>query len=294
MTALVRTSFRTLLEHHRPLVCPSAHDALSARLIELAGFSAIAVGGMSMLASQQALPDIGLAALADMVDGARCIMRGTSLPFGMDADDGFGDAKSVVRTAQAFAALGAGQLVLEDQLRVNKKPSDMQALEVIPIAAMQQKLGAAIHGRGGADLMIIARTDSFASEGIGNALRRAEAYLAAGADGIFIAGLPDLETLRRAGAALRGAVHVTVVTERHMANWAEPAELYDMGFVQVAFPNLLISRVAEALRTGLADLTEIAAGRRRQNEVPNFARAASGLQGLLGLDDWIALDRRYA
>jgi hypothetical protein len=78
-----------------------------------------------------------------------------------------------------------------------------------------------------------------------------------------------------------------------MANWAEPAELYDMGFVQVAFPNLLISRVAEALCTGLADLTEVTAGRRRQSEMPSFAQAASGLQGLLGLDDWIDLDRRY-
>jgi len=145
---------------------------------------------------------------------------------------------------------------------------------------MQQKLRPAIHGRADADLMSIDRTDALASEGLDAALKRAEAYLAAWADGIFISGLPDQETLARAGAALRGAVHVTVVTERRMPRWAAPAALYDRGFVQVAFPNLLISRVTDAMRSGLCDLAEVT--------------AAAGLQGLLGLDDWIALERDFA
>lgn len=290
---MIRTPFRALLAAHRPLLCPSAHDALSARLIELAGFKAIAVGGMSMLASQQALPDVGLAALADMVEGARCIMRGTSLPFGMDADDGFGDIRNVVQTAQAFAALGTGQLVLEDQLRVDKKPGEAQAAAVIPVADMQAKLRAAVHGRAGAEMQIVGRTDSLASEGMDGALHRAEAYLAAGADAIFISGIPDVAALARAGDALRGATLVTVVTERHMPHWPDPAELYAMGYAQVAYPNLLISRVADAMRTGLADLAEVAAGRRRQRDLPNHAPAAASLQDLLGLQDWLALGQRF-
>jgi 2-methylisocitrate lyase-like PEP mutase family enzyme len=288
-----RVSFRQLLAEHRPLVCPSAHDALSARLIELAGFKAIAIGGLSMLAAQQALPDIGLAGLADMAEGARCIMRGTSLPFGMDADDGFGDVKSVFRTAQEFAALGAGQLVLEDQLRVHKQPGEAQAPALASVADMRAKLGAALQGRRDADLMVIARTDAFASEGLDGALRRAEAYLEAGADGIFISGLPDTETLARAGSALRGSLQVTVITERTMASRPSPAELYDMGFAQVAFPNFLIARVAAVMRSGLAELGAVAEGRARQGDLTNFADAAQALQGSLGLESWLRLGAQF-
>jgi len=291
---VTRVPFRRLLAEHRPLVCPSAHDALSARLIELAGFKAIAIGGLSMLAAQQALPDIGLAALTDMVEGARCIMRGTALPFGMDADDGFGDVKSVFRTAREFAALGAGQLVLEDQLRVGKKPGEAQAPAIAPVADMQAKLRAALHGRGDADLMVIARTDAFAVEGLDGALRRAEAYLKAGADGIFISGLPDTETLARAGNALRGSVQVTVTTERTMASRPSPAELYDMGFAQVAFPNFLIARIAAVMQSGLAELTAVVEGRARQGALANYADAAQALQGSLGLDDWLGLEAQFA
>lgn len=290
---MARVSFRQLLAENRPLVCPSAHDALSAKFIELAGFKAIAVGGMSMLASQQALPDIGLAALPDMVEGARCIMRGTTLPFGMDADDGFGDTKNVVRTAQAFAAIGTGQLVLEDQLRASKKPSETAAAGIAPVAAMLEKLRAAIHGRGDADMQIVARTDALPTEGLDGALRRAEAYLRGGADAIFISGMPDVETLARAGDRLRGSVQVTIVSERHMDRWPEPAELYDMGFAQVAYPNLLISRVAAIMQSGLADLAGVAAGRVRHRDLPSYAATASGLQGTLGMDEWLALEEQF-
>jgi 2-methylisocitrate lyase-like PEP mutase family enzyme len=293
-SGMKRASFRDLLAVHHPLVCPSAHDALSARLIEQAGFKAIAIGGLSMLAAQQALPDIGLAALADMVEGARCVTRGTTLPFGMDADDGFGDVKNVFRTAQAFAGIGAGQLVLEDQLRVGKKPGEAQAQAIAPVADMQAKLRAALAGRGDAELMVIARTDAFPTEGLDGALRRAEAYLNAGADGIFISGLGELDMLSRAGAALRGAVQVTVTTERMMASRPSPAELYDMGYAQVAFPNFLIARVAAVMQAGLADLAGVAGGRLVQGDLPNFGDAAQALQASLGLADWLGLEERFA
>ncbi|HWK46903.1 MAG TPA: isocitrate lyase/PEP mutase family protein [Stellaceae bacterium] len=287
-------SFQSLLAQHKPLICPSAHDALSARLIELAGFKAIAVGGLSMLASQQAIPDIGLAALADMVAGARCVMRGTALPFGMDADDGFGDVKHVIRTVQAFAGIGAGQLVLEDQLRAGKKPGDMQAIGVASIADMQTKLRAALHARGAGDLQIVARTDAFPTEGLDGALRRAEAYLAVGADAIFISGLPTVEMLGRAGDALRGSIQVTVVTERLINRWPTPAELYSMGFAQVAYPNLLISRVTDAMQSGLAGLTDLAAGRVKPQDMSTYAEIAAELQNMLGLRDWLALEDRFS
>jgi 2-methylisocitrate lyase-like PEP mutase family enzyme len=167
-------------------------------------------------------------------------------------------------------------------------------VSIASVTDMRAKLRAALHGRGDADLMVIARTDAFASEGLDGALRRAEAYLKAGADGIFISGLPDVETLAQAGRALRGSVQVTVTTERTMASRPSPAELYDMGFAQVAFPNFLISRVAAVMRSGLAELGALAEGRTRQGDLPNFADAAQAVQELLGLERWHELETRFA
>jgi len=100
-----RPTLRSLMTAGKPLVTPVAHDALSARLIELAGFRSIAIGGSSMLAARFALPDLGIAALAEMVAGARDILAATTLPCSIDGDDGYGDVKGVVRTVRAYEAI---------------------------------------------------------------------------------------------------------------------------------------------------------------------------------------------
>ena len=88
---MIRPSLRQALEKEIPLVTPLAHDALSARLIERAGFGAFAVGGSALLAARHAYPDIGLIGLTDMTDGLRDLAAATALPFVADADDGYGD-----------------------------------------------------------------------------------------------------------------------------------------------------------------------------------------------------------
>ena len=91
---MTRPTLRSALAAERPLVTPLAHDALSVRLIERAGFRAFAIGGSAMLAARYALPDLGIAALGEMGDGIRDIAAATSLPFLADGDDGYGDAKT--------------------------------------------------------------------------------------------------------------------------------------------------------------------------------------------------------
>ncbi|HZS83497.1 MAG TPA: isocitrate lyase/phosphoenolpyruvate mutase family protein [Stellaceae bacterium] len=98
-----------------------AHDALSARLIELAGFQAFAVGGSALLAARYAYPDIGLIGLTDMVAGIRDIAAATCILFIADADDGYGDVKSVARTVVLYEASGVGGLLLEDQRRERRQ-----------------------------------------------------------------------------------------------------------------------------------------------------------------------------
>jgi 2-methylisocitrate lyase-like PEP mutase family enzyme len=290
---MTRTSFRTLLAENFPLVTPSAHDALSARLITDAGFKAIAIGGSSMLAAQYAMPDIGLASRADMVDGARAIMRGTHLPCGMDADDGYGDVKSVVATVQAYEQIGIGSLIFEDQDMTRKRPGEGKAVSVVEPELMERKLRAAVSARQNREVIILARTDAYRPEGLDAALRRAARYLAAGADGIFVAGLNTPEELERVGRTLRGAIQVAVVTERLLPLWPGPADLYAMGFGQVVYPQFLVSRMAAALADALAQLRAIVHGATPHADVESFAAAGDRLQEAVGLSTWIKVDERF-
>lgn len=289
MTA--RRSFRAVLKEHRPLVSPVAHDALSARLITAAGFPAISIGGLSMLAAQFGIPDLGMAALGEMAEGARAIMRGTHLPVGIDGDDGYGDLKSVARTVEVFSGIGLGSIIFEDQARDFKRPGDSHSSRVIPVEDMVQKLTIALAARPDPDVMILARTDAYATEGLDGALRRAERYLAAGADGIFVSSMKSVEELARAGAALKGAFQVAVVTERMLDTWPSPAELYDLGYGQVVFPQLLLSHVVAGMETALADVSALAAGRvsmKTLNRVPGMIEP---LQKALGRDRWLEIEK---
>ena len=290
---MIRPTFRDLLKKPRPLVSPMAHDALSARLIERAGFEATGLAGSAMLAAQHALPDVGLAGLAEMLEGARVVLRGTSLPWGADADDGFGDVKNVVHTVRSFEAIGCGQLVLEDQDRSGKRPGDGGSQTLVTAGQMAAKLRAAVATRDSADLMIVARTDAALLDGVDEALRRAEAYLAAGADAIFVAGMQTPEQLCRVGAALKGATQILAVGERRIRHWPGPDELYAMGFGQISYPGLLINRVSEALTDGLDTLTALIAGKLLPAEVPAKVDALEATSRALDLADWETITSRF-
>jgi 2-methylisocitrate lyase-like PEP mutase family enzyme len=288
-----RTSFRALLKQYTPLVTPSAYDALTARLVEQAGFPAIAIGGSAMLAAQFGLPDVGLASLSEMVEGARSIMRGTTLPCGIDADDGYGDVKSVVRTVRAYSEIGIGSMIFEDQLITHKKPNDGHVVAVVEPEAMERKLKAALWARDNPEMIILARTDAYRSEGLDGALRRAERYLAAGADGIFVSSLATPEELERVGRTLRGAIQVAVVTERLLNVWPGPADLYAMGFGQVVYPQFLIARATVAVTDALDQIRRMADGSLPHAQVQSFARAGEDLQKSVGVAEWADVDVRF-
>jgi 2-methylisocitrate lyase-like PEP mutase family enzyme len=289
-----RPSFRSLLKKPRPLISPVAHDALSARMIERAGFEATGVAGSAMLAAQHALPDVGLAGLAEMLEGARNMLRGTTLPWGADADDGFGDVRNVVHTVRSFEAAGAGQLVLEDQNRATKRPGDGGSQTLVTPEAMIAKLRAALSSRDDSEyMMIVARTDAVLVEGIDGALKRAERYLTAGADAIFVAGLETPEQLRRVGEALHGANQIAVVGERRIRHWPAPNELYAMGFGMINYPGLLINRVHAAVADGLDALTRMAEGSVSPSDIPDNVDALEAMAQTLDLVGWEAMNRQF-
>jgi methylisocitrate lyase len=226
-------------------------------MIERAGFKAVAIGGSSMLAARYALPDLGLAALGEMLEGARDILDATSLPVIMDGDDGYGDVKSVARLIRAYEGLGVGAVVLEDQLREVKQSGNSNARRVAPVETIAEKLRAAVSVREDTNLMVIARCDAYALEGVDGAMRRCEHYLKAGVDGVFIPGIRKAEELRTVGATFRGTYQIVDMVEGKPP-WLKPRELFEMGFSQVVYPAHVILRAMLAIDTALTGLKAFA------------------------------------
>lgn len=244
--------WRAALSAERPLLLPVAHDALSARLIERAGFTAYSIGGFPLVGARHAIPDVGLVGLGEMSAGMRDIIAASGLPVMVDGDDGYGDEKNVTRTIRTYEGMGAAAIFIEDQ-RAPKRCGHMAGKDVIDAAVFQRKIRAAAQARE-RRIFLIARTDARAVHGLDEALRRAEQSLSAGADGVFVEAPQSLDELKRIGATFRGVPQIANMLEGGMTPVLAPAELGAMGFAMVAYPTTLIFRVARTIERALADL----------------------------------------
>ncbi|GGI25703.1 2,3-dimethylmalate lyase (plasmid) [Bradyrhizobium sp. CCBAU 53351] len=279
------------MEAGRPLVLPVAQDAFAARLIGRAGFKAFAIGGSAMLAARYGLPDLGIAALGEMVAGIQDIAAASDLPFITDGDDGYGDIKSVVRMIRAYEALGVGAVILEDQARPSKQPGDNPAPAVVAMAEFETKLRAAVDARSSGDMLIIARTDSLTTLGLDGALKRAERSLAAGADGVFIPGLKAHDDLVTVGSAFRGKHQLLALTEDGKAQLPRAQDLFVMGYDLIAYPSYLMLRTTEAMASALAGLLLSTADGSPLPALADFPAARAAFAEAVGLRDWQALDK---
>jgi 2-methylisocitrate lyase-like PEP mutase family enzyme len=281
-----RPTWKELLARGGPLVMPNAHDALSARLIERAGFAAYTIGGYALVGARHAIPDIGLAGFGEISAGVRDIMAATSLPVLVDCDDGYGDAKNVARTIEAYEAMGASAMFVEDQT-APKRCGHMAGKEVIEAAAMADKVRAGAAARRNRDTFLIARTDARAVHGLDDALRRAELYLKAGADGLFIEAPQSVAEIERIGRTFAGVPQIANMVEGGgRTPVLPPTELFRLGFAMVVYPVSLIFRVARTIERALADLK---AGRSASdNERIDF----EAFKDITGFSHWAAFERR--
>jgi 2-methylisocitrate lyase-like PEP mutase family enzyme len=279
-------TWKELLDREQPLLLPCAHDALSARLIERAGFTAYSIGGFALVGSRYGIPDIGLAAFGEISAGIRDIMAATSLPVMVDGDTGYGDVKNVAHTIEGYEAMGASSIFLEDQV-APKRCGHMAGKDVIPAADMVAKIKAAVGARRNKDFFIIARTDARAVHGLDEALRRGEQYLKAGVDGIFIEAPQTVKELEIIGAAFKGAPQLANMLDDGRTPVLPPNELKAMGFAMAAYPTTVIFRVARTIERALSD---IRAGRPASNDGVNFAE----FKDITNYEEWARIEDDYA
>jgi 2-methylisocitrate lyase-like PEP mutase family enzyme len=254
-TITKRKSWKAMLAAaNKPVQLPVAHNALTARLIELAGFEAYQIGGYALSGAMHAIPDVDLEKFGEKKFSVDWIMQASPLPVLLDIDDGYGDVKNVTRTVQEYIRLGASAMFMEDQ-HPPKKCGHMGDKKVIEPKAMQQKIAAAVNGRGSNDFFILARTDAIDPEGLDNAIDRAKSYLDAGADGIYIEGPKTLDDLEKIGKTFKNVPLATSILENGgKTPWQAPKELGNMGFSMVLYPTTVIFQVVHTIQQALENL----------------------------------------
>lgn len=248
-------NWKRLLKRHAPLLLPAACDALTAKLIEQAGFPAYQIGGFALDGMRFGFPDMDVTRLGEKSTAVRDIVHACSLPVLVDCDDGYGDEKSVVHTIHTYDDVGASAIFMEDQ-KAPKRCGHMSGKEVIDPKQMVNKIRAAKSARRYADrLFILARTDALAVNGVEDAIRRAEMYLKAGADGVYVEGPETVDHLKKIGRAFKGEpLAVSILEGGGKTPWLPPAEMYALGFNMLLYPTTLLFRQTRAVQEALADL----------------------------------------
>jgi len=285
-----RARLRELLATSAPLVAPGAYDALSALLVEQAGFDVVYMTGFGTTASLIGRPDVGLLSAAEMVDNVRRIVSAVDVPVIADADTGYGNAINVVRTVQLYEQAGVAGIQLEDQV-MPKKCGHMSGKALIGTDEMVGKLQAAVAARTDPDLVIIARTDAVAVSGLDEAISRARAFAEAGADLLFVEAPTSEEDIARVAAELSGVAPLVF-------NWAEGGRtpplslerIAELGFALVIYPIGALLAATTGIRSLLATLKAEGTPVSALPDLPSFEEFTD----LIGLPEVQQLERRFA
>jgi 2-methylisocitrate lyase-like PEP mutase family enzyme len=282
-----RPTWRALLDAGEPLTLPAAHDALTARLIARAGFKAYQVGGFALAAARYAFPDIDLIHYYEENEAIRQIVSASQLPVLVDAGDGFGDVKNVTRTVRGYEELGVSGIFIEDQVSPISC-GQMGKKKVVPIKEMVGKVQAAVAARKSADTFLLARTDGRSAENVAEAIRRAEAYREAGADGVYVEGFRSAAELKRVGKALQGCPLATTLMEGGgQLPWMPPEDIYAYGFQMIMYPTTVLFQMTRAIERALAAL---------KNGKPMAEGNAVNLdrfEEIVGMPGWQEIEKKF-
>jgi carboxyvinyl-carboxyphosphonate phosphorylmutase len=246
--------FKRLMLAPEILVVPSAYDALSARVIQQAGFPAIHMTGSGTSASMLGLPDLGFTTITEMAWNAKNICLAVDVPVIMDIDAGYGNAMNTWRCIREFERAGIVGGHLEDQ-EVPKRCGHLEGKRLISAEEMIGKIEAAVEAREDPDWTIIARTDAREKLGLEEAIRRSREYIAAGADCIFLEAMLSVDEMKQVRDAIDAPLLANMV-EGGKTPWLTVKELEEIGYNLVIYPLSGWMAATSILRKMLAELRE--------------------------------------
>ena len=281
---------RELLKISAPIIAPGCFDALSALMIEQAGFEMAYVSGGNIAFSKLGRPDIGLVSMSEVADSIGYIRERIELPLIVDADTGFGNALNVQRTVKLFERMGANAIQIEDQ-QMPKRCGHLKGKKVISTEEMVGKVKAAVDARADQDTIILARTDAIAVEGFQAALDRASAYVEAGADMLFVEAPQTLEDMKTVCDTFKGRVPLLAnMVEGGATPMGSAQDLGDLGYSVVIFPGALNRAYTFMAKDFLASLRENGATRPWSERMNTL----TGINDVVGLDEIMAESAQYS
>lgn len=274
--------FRALLRQPGILQLPGAHNGMAALQAKAAGFSGLYLSGAAMTASM-GLPDLGIITVDEVAFFIRQIVRAAGLPLLVDGDTGYGEALNVMHMVRTFEEAGAAAVHIEDQL-LPKKCGHLNDKKLADAHDMAAKVAAAAKAR--RHLVIVARTDAAASEGLDGAVARAQLYMEAGADAIFPEALNTAEMFRAFAQRMPGVPLLANMTEFGKTPFFTASEFEAMGYAMVIWP-------VSALRVANKAQEKLYAAIARDggtHKVVDQMQTRAELYATIGLHDYEALD----
>ncbi len=248
------STLKQLIMDKEILVMPGAFDAVSAIIIEQTGFKAVTLGGMAASASLLGQPDVSILSLNEIVNYTRNIAEAVNIPVFVDGDTGHGNVTNVIRTIRELEKAGAAGLFIEDQT-FPKRCGHLEGKQVIPTEEMVAKIKAAVDTRGDPDLVIMARTDAYATHGIDEAIIRGNRYKEAGADLIFVEAPISKGDMMRINDELDSPT-MAIQGEGAKTPMMNVSGLEEMGYNVVVYPGSALFAASWAVRRAMRDLIE--------------------------------------
>ncbi|MAF94659.1 MAG: carboxyvinyl-carboxyphosphonate phosphorylmutase [Rhodospirillaceae bacterium] len=276
---------RKLLADPGVLVLPGCFDALSARLIERAGYPGAFMGGFAVSAARIAMPDLGLISYSEMVDQGRDICAAVDFPVIGDGDTGYGNAVNVQRTVRGYARAGFACVMIEDQV-APKKCGHTEGKRIVGRGEAFGRVQAAVDTRDeGADILIMARTDANATDGMDEAIERCRAFNHIGADITFLEAPRDEDEMKRYCDDVEGPKMANMV-EQGNTPFLAPEKLADIGYKIVIYPISLMLAGLRAMEESLASIK----GGKHPEALAEFAH----LRDVVGFPDYYDKEKKYA
>ena len=283
------TTLRNMLHAREIVVAPGVYDALVALIAEQAGARALYLSGAAIAYTRFGRPDIGLVSMAEVADTIAALRDRVALPLIVDVDNGFGNALNVQRTVRVCERMGASALQIEDQT-LPKRCGHLDGKSLISAAEMSGKIRAAVDARISEDTLIAARTDAIAVEGMEAALDRAELYVEAGADVLFVEAPRTLDEMQQIVRRFAGRVPLMAnMVEGGKTPMLNAAELEAMGFSLVIFPGGIVRALASAARAYYGSLLATGSNNAFRDRMLDF----DGLNAVIGTPDMLETGKEY-